>query len=312
MNLPKDSIDIFISSITDSTLKQYNSIWKRWWQFCMGKNQNPFNDSIILIVEFLTFLYQQDASFSVINTARSALALIIPKEIGNDPRIRRFCKGIFNLRPSAPKYQTTWSPAAVLTYLSSCFPNNEISLESLSYKCITLLALTTAHRMQTFSLIDLDNIDQDHESVEIKIPDRIKTTRKGAFQPNLILPFFNDNPEVCAASALLCYIDRTKELRKDNKKLFISFKKPHKSVSTQTLSRWVKIVLKNSGIDTAKFSAHSTRHAAVSAANRKGVQLDVIRNSAGWSRSSEVFARFYNRPLSNKNTFANAVFNLNH
>lgn len=63
-------------------------------------------------------------------------------------------------------------------------------------------------------------------------------------------------------------------------------------------------VLADSGVNT---SAYSTRHAATSAANRKGVSWDVIRNCAGWSQRSHTFASFYNIPLCKKAVFAKAI-----
>ncbi|KAL7292049.1 hypothetical protein TKK_0014330 [Trichogramma kaykai] len=66
---------------------------------------------------------------------------------------------------------------------------------------------------------------------------------------------------------------------------------------TQTLARWVRNIMKEAGIDTQIFKAHSTRHAASSAAYDKGLSIDVIKERAGWSKDSKVFARYYNRPI---------------
>ena len=50
-------------------------------------------------------------------------------------------------------------------------------------------------------------------------------------------------------------------MRKDVKKLFISFHKRHKAVSKDTISRWLKCVLEEAGIDMSIFKPHSTRAA---------------------------------------------------
>ncbi|VEN56293.1 unnamed protein product, partial [Callosobruchus maculatus] len=89
---------------------------------------------------------------------------------------------------------------------------------------------------------------------------------------------------------------RPKRSREDSY-LLITYKKPYHVASSQTLSRWIKKALQNSGIDISKFKGHSTRHAAVSAANRQGVSIETIRNAAGWTGKSDMFARFYNRPV---------------
>lgn len=93
----------------------------------------------------------------------------------------------------------------------------------------------------------------------------------------------------------------------NNKNLFLTFKPPHKTASSQSISRWIKQVLAVSGVDVASFSAHSTRHAATSAARAAGLSLDVIRKTAGWTANSQTFARFYNRPLVAESSFARTV-----
>lgn len=306
--LPATATDIMMSSISSTTLRQYDITWKKWWIFCISRSWNPLKLSHSLIVEFLCDLFSSGASSGTINSSRSALAVALSPDLGQNPIIKRFCKGVYNMRPSAPRYTSTWDPSTVLTYLSSLTPNEEISLEQLSIKLITLLALITAHRMQTFSLIQVQNVVHRSSSVEIKVPSHIKTSGKGRLQPVLVLPYFQQNPSVCAASTLTCYLLRTAELRSGDR-LFISFKRPHSPVSSQTLGRWVKRVLSASGIDTAQFSAHSTRHAATSAAYRAGVSLNVIRNTAGWTSHSETFARFYNRPLVEPEAFASSILN---
>nr|CAH7760164.1 unnamed protein product [Callosobruchus chinensis] len=59
----------------------------------------------------------------------------------------------------------------------------------------------------------------------------------------------------------------------------------------------MRSILVESGIDTRKFMVHSTRHAATSAAARKGLHFDTIRLEEGWSKNSKMFAAVYNRPL---------------
>lgn len=59
-----------------------------------------------------------------------------------------------------------------------------------------------------------------------------------------------------------------------------------------------------SGIDTKIFTAHSTRHAATSAAASRGVDLKTIKSTANWSEKSEVFQRFYNRQIVNKKDYS--------
>lgn len=171
-----------------------------------------------------------------------------------------------------------------------------------------MLALITAHRAQTISKIKISNIVCKTDSLEIKIPDAIKTSGPGRYQPLLIIPKNVNNPTSCVAKCILEYISNTKEIRGDEEKLFISVRKPFKVISSQTVSKWIKQVLFKSGVDVSVFSAHSTRHASTSAALAKGVDISTIRSTANWSENSKVFANFYNRPITrSREEFARAI-----
>lgn len=196
---------------------------------------------------------------------------------------------------------------SVLDYFRSKPPNEELTLEQISKKLITLLALVTGHRMQTFSLIKLENIIIKDKSIVIKIPNRIKTSSRNRSQPLLILPIYQET-KVCAASALIFYLQKTEQIRNSNQELFLSFRNPFKPVTCQTLSHWVKDTLNDSGIDTEVFTSHSTRHASTSAAKRSGIDIALIRKTAGWTKDSESFAKFYDKQIvTDANQFALSI-----
>nr|CAI5838358.1 unnamed protein product [Callosobruchus analis] len=213
-----------------------------------------------------------------------------------------------NLRPAQPKYAFTWDPHQVLTYLESLDEMLDNSLKTLSYKLVTLIALVTGQRLQTLYSIKVSDIVESSSGLQIFITDYLKTSGTGRQQPCLHLPFFKDTVKLCAASTLKRYLAYTNQLRKfETEYLFITFSKPHKRASKQTISRWVKDTLQAAGIDTSLFTPHSTRHASSSLALRRGVSLDVISRTAGWTEKSKCFARFYNRPLYGTDTFATAI-----
>ena len=162
--MSEESIDIAISSVSVATLRQYDCPLRKWYEFCTQKEENPYCARIKNIQDFLTGEFKKGASYRTINSYRSALALILGPEIAQDPGIKRICKGAAKIRPPHPKYNETWDPRIVLEFLSSLGPNSEISLEQLSYKLVTLLALITAHRMQTLALINIKEIYKDFET----------------------------------------------------------------------------------------------------------------------------------------------------
>lgn len=140
-------------------------------------------------MEFLTDEFNKGASYGSLNGSRSAISLILDPEIGQNEMIKRFFRGIAKLRPPNPKYVgSTWDPKVVLVHFKDV-KNEELSLELLSKKVITLLDLVTDQRIQTLSLIDIRNIVVKEDIIEIKIPECIKTSRPSISQPILILPF---------------------------------------------------------------------------------------------------------------------------
>ena len=307
---PAESADIIISSLSESSLKQYDIGFKKWWNFCNDNHSDPYYITVPLVLRFLTIQYKIGASYSTLNCFRSAIGKIQGSSLANDSRIKGFFKGVYRLKPPKAKYDCTWDPKIILDYLSKFNSNDNLSLDQLSKKLVILLALVTGQRMQTLSLIDIRNILLNVDSYEIKISEIIKTSKPGKVQPILVIPFFKNNLSICPAATLTSYLKRTKILRNEENKLFVAIKKPHKAVGSQTLSRWIKSVLSASGLDTSKFGAYSTRHASTSAAKRNGVSIDLILKSAGWTIKSQTFARIYNRPIiSDNKSYALAILN---
>jgi len=54
------------------------------------------------------------------------------------------------------------------------------------------------------------------------------------------------------------YLQRTETLRVTGSQLLISFQKPHKAVSGDTISRWIRTVMQMSEINLDVYKAHST------------------------------------------------------
>ncbi|KAJ8967813.1 hypothetical protein NQ314_002622 [Rhamnusium bicolor] len=122
-------------------------------------------------------------SYGTFNSFRSALSLILPGEIGKDIYIRRFLKSISKTRPSKPNYDVTWEPQIVLNHIEEKFPHDELPLRELGKKLTTLLTLITGHRLQTLSLIKVENIYFEPDGVQILIIDNIKTSRPKSEHP---------------------------------------------------------------------------------------------------------------------------------
>ncbi|CAD6227234.1 GSCOCG00006045001-RA-CDS [Cotesia congregata] len=306
---PKEAVDIMIAPLEESTIKQYNGMLKLWWHWNIQCDENPLIVSSEKTLKFLTERFDNGIGHSSLNSAKAALSLISNENIGGNQLISRFIKGSSKIRSSLPKYDETWDVDPVLDNLSSWFPLDSLSLKKLTEKLVVLLALGTAHRAQTLSLIKISNINTLETRIEIRISDRIKISKKGKVQPVLKIPFFREKPELCIANTLNRYLEVTKDKRNGNDSLFISYQSPFKEVKSETISRWIRSALVDLGVDK-KFTAHSTRHASTSKAFEKGVSIEEIKKVAGWSGHSQTFAKFYQQPIRLRiDSFASTVLN---
>lgn len=308
-SFPEAGLNGIVSSISTQTLKQYDSVYKKWWIFCANNNTCPYDYVLKKVITFLNEVFQTGCSYSLVNTHKSALALIFSINKNDENLIHRYLKGLRNIKPPRARYSNTWDPHSVLMYLKNLYPLEELSLENLTLKLVTLLALISAHRMQTLSKIKLDNIIKTEEGIQIFIDEKIKTSGRNTPQPVLFLPFFRNNLNLCLASTLEMYMQKTRDIRPTGLNyLILTIKKPFHAATPQTISRWVKLVLTRSGINTKLYTGYSIKHSAVSTAKLAGANIEVIRKAAGWSEKSTVFCAFYNKPIiSPADTFAKAV-----
>lgn len=218
-------------------------------------------------------------------------------------------RGVFILRPALPKYNVTWNVNKVLDYLKTIKSDDDTDLKSLTQKVVMLMALLTGQGVQSLHVLDLRNINFDDKYLKIRIGDALKQTRPGFHIAEFNFEQYTDDPNLCIVKLLQLYIEKTKLLRIDETKLFISFCKPHKSVTKDTISRWIKTVLSKAGINLNIFKPHSVRSASVSKVQSKlNVPLATIMRTAGWTKES-TFRIFYNKPVTMDTSFANSILN---
>jgi len=310
-SLAPNVVKLLLSSCVSSTWTQYNTYFLKWQNFCNVEVCSVISPTVNHVLSFLTSLYESGLGYSSVNTARSSLSLFLSKiegyNAGDHPLVCRLVRAIGKNRPPQARYSTIWDAGMVLNVFKKWKNNDELSLAQLTYKCAALLALVSAQRVQTLSLIKVSNM-KFTETLTIFIKDNIKTSAPGRVQPTIIVPRFISEPKLCVFSCVSSYLEKTLPIRKSDC-LFLTLVKPHSAASTQTISRWLKVVLIEAKVNTSIYKSHSYRHAATSKAKDKGVCIDSIFRTAGWTTGSSTFANFYSRPITNINEFAEAILN---
>ena len=242
--------DIILQAWRNGTKKQYQCYIRKWVAFASFRSINPLYPTLVNILDYLTQF--KGLRYSAINTARSALSSFISLSsnvsLGEEPVIKKFMKGIYNLKPTLPRYQVTWDVNKVLNYLANMPQVEKLSLKLLSHKLVMLVALITGQRCQSLHLLDLKDLHVHAQGVNFTVSSLLKQSKPGKHAPVISLRKYEQNKKLCVMEVFREYLSRTKEIRSSHK-VFVSFVKPSGPVTKDTISRWIKTVMKNSGID---------------------------------------------------------------
>ena len=244
---------LIMASWRDGTKKQYSTYITKWQKFCNQRQISHIQPSVVSVFDFLTLLYQQGLTYSAINTARSALSSYIALEngtcIGQHPLVSRLMKGIFQEKPPRLKDTEIWDVCIVLSHFQSLSPVDKLSLKELTLKLVVLILLVPGQRGQTVHLLSIDHMVPLNNCYTFQIVDNLKQSRPGVKNPLVEFRRFEDK-SLCVVTTLKEYPTRTQSLWGSENQLFISYTRPFRRVSRETISRWVKLVLTDSGIDT--------------------------------------------------------------
>ena len=283
------AVQVIMASWRDSTKTQYQTYIKKWENFCAQNECSFLDPPISKAVDFLTGLFHQGLSYTSINTARSALSALLHREdnnipFGQLPLVKRFMKGIFELRPSFPRYESVWDVNKVFDYFRHKSKVSDLSLKELSERLTFLLLLLSGQRSQTIHLLSIASMELSPTRCVFQVKEKVKQSRVGYHIAPIVYEEYPKDPALCILKHINEYIKRTQKFRKpDHSQLLVSYVKPNKPVSRETIARWCKSVLKSAGIDTKRFSCHSTRAVSTSLAVEKSGDIDIIISSVGWS-----------------------------
>ena len=291
-------VDLLVAGSRTSTLSTYESAWRNWAAWCLQRGENPLSTSLNFVLEFLAELHASGKSYSTINVHRSMISKTLPlvegKPIGSHPLIKSILNGCYNLNPPKPKYNSSWDPNVAITFITSLGDNRLLRLTTLSRKTVVLLALASLLRVSELTAINLQSIAFSNNGLNFSLLKPRKAQHSGPLQ-SFFIPSLQD-PGSCPVEAVRSYIDVTAPYRNNsnNTNLFVSCIKPHRVVTSNTVSGWIRSLLTDAGIDTTIFSAHSTRGAAASKAFNVGMSMDAILKAGHWARES-TFSKFYKR-----------------
>ena len=160
-------------------------------------------------------LYQNGASSSSLNSARSALSFFLTYEFNltGDITVSRLFKYFYRTRPLKSKYFTYWPVKDLLNHLATLHPPSNLTLKELTLKTLALVALTSSDRGQSLQLMNIDNYYENPEGgLSFVIFDILEHTRR-VLKPKVINCISSDSPALDVGNYVRAYIEATDSIR---------------------------------------------------------------------------------------------------
>ena len=149
--LNQDDFDFLDHHISTNTKQKYSSAWQQFCTFCTGLNVHPITCSVAVIVKYIRHRFEEGASYSTMNVAKSAISkyhCFLPGNtpVGTDQLVQKAMKSFFKLRPPLPKYRSTFDVTIVMRYVMDMGPVADLDLKCLTFKTLFLVTFSTLSR----------------------------------------------------------------------------------------------------------------------------------------------------------------------
>ena len=290
-----ENIKILLGHVRATTLKQYQSVWKRWITFL--RNSNPTCISQDVVLSFFRYLFQ-DLGFQSTTLATYKSALKLPLEKGFNVDLSG---DVFSMvtrsfalqRPLEPPRRLSWCLGKVLDHLAA-LPTGSLNPRTLLNKCIFLLGLASGGRVSELAALSRNPdllVFLPSGSLEVRTDpsflakNEIPTKR---WRPWCIPALEDANKSLCPVAALKSYLQETTAFKSGPLFRCHTSGKP---MSSAQIRAAMTSLIKLSNPDSIP-KMHDIRKMASSYAFFNDMSIEDMSRSTGWS-SSRVFLRHY-------------------
>ena len=301
------------------------SAWSAWLDFRDNHHQNPFHPRVADFALFLDCLFRDGKEWSTITTACSAVStavfFISGYRLSTNPLISLVKKGIRSSRPPTVGYADTWDLAIVFRWIQSLGPNNRLPPFLLLAKLVILLKIDLMARGSDLARLFVSEVSILGDKLRCRffMPKQWRAGGKytsGKFTSWVYVYSYPSEPLICSVSTIKYYLyvvdpaTVVSDIVMPNCSFSCLFTSVFKGSSTHNnklvrgrffslsaarIANIVKFVFQHAGVPS-RYKAHSTRHAASSAAEVSGCPLDRILAQT-MIADEKTFARYYRRDI---------------
>ena len=222
-----------MASWRKDTFLAYFLCMSKWFKSASCNKVLSVDLSVQLALAFLTSLVRQEKSFKQIFMIRSALPSVINQHqnvnFGNIPIVKRYMKGIFESKPTLPKFQFTWNVSLLFNSFRNMLEIQSLDIQKSTQKLVMLM-ISGGQRAQTIHFIRVADVKILDNEVVIAIMFPIKQVKPTKYMAPLCFQTYNKEPKHCVVSHLTESLKITKSYR-DTCKSFLTCIKPYRPAS---------------------------------------------------------------------------------
>ena len=320
----RETAEVMSRTVRSSSAKLYQGKWTVFCNWCSERDINPVKASLPNIADFLLYLRtEKELSLSAVKGYRSALNHIFSLKglnLAASPALSMLFKSFSKSCPPKEVCPPAWDVSLVLRSLSKppYEPLEKASIRDLTLKTVFLLALASAKRVGELHALSFRvSHTAGWKSISFSfLPDFVAKNqdpskydeRFSSFSVPSLDDFVGSDPEellLCPVRAMKTYLSRTQAFRPQLKSLFISTLKKPKVVAKNTISFWLREVIRrayqsNNSIEIPKsIRIHEIRAIAPSLLFDRNFEISQVLKAGVWKRQT-TFTSFYLREISHQ------------
>ena len=294
----------------------YEGKWRVFCTWCSDNDLRPLELTKPQLADFLIWLFsEKNLAPITIKGYRSMIADTLRHhgrdDIGRDKDISDLLANFERNRPRTSTLFPQWDLTITLRLLANrpYEPLETAPIRELTLKTCFLTALATACRVS-----EIHALARDADHLQIRNDGSIHLLTQAGFiaknrlpslgnQEVTIKPLPRDEPDTRSlldpVRALLCYLRRTRDRPNPQSRLFLPIARHKQHITVQTISSWLKRVIREAYAAEAEVlanqpRAHEVRAIATSLAFTRNVAIKDVIDAVGW-RSQSTFGAFYLR-----------------
>ena len=236
-----------------STQSPYNYRWNTWIDWCLQRQMDPIDPSVMTVADFLTFLFEEKKLPPVsVKGYRSAISSMLKHlssvDCSSHPILADVIRSMELAKPAVNRIVPHWDLSLVLDCLKK---SPFVPMSSYSLKCHTQKTVFTdctcfwpETQWDTCLINNFWSADTSAVVLhffpgvlaKIQIP-----SVAGVPLEIPALSSYSTDKYLCPVRALRIYMRSTRSFRRNKERLFISYIKAYdKEINASTIFRWIK------------------------------------------------------------------------